>query len=121
MDEPIDERNHAPGVGKHLRPRGERLVRGHERALDLITPVQQLEEQIGMAVGVGQVADFVDAEKIGRGVMAQAPSQCRVGLHGRQIAKHEPGSGEQNRVAGDECLIGDVLGQTSFSQRRWAR
>ena len=70
MYEPIDERNHAPGVGEHLRPGGKRLVGGDEGALGLVASIQQLEEKIGVAVGVGQIADFVDSEEVRCGVTA---------------------------------------------------
>ena len=60
MHEAIDERNDAPGIGEHLRPGGERLIRCHEGALEFVASVRQLEEQISVPIGVGQVADFID-------------------------------------------------------------
>ncbi len=41
--EAIDERNDAPGIGEHLRPGGERLIRCHEGALEFVAPVHELE------------------------------------------------------------------------------
>ena len=60
MHESIDERDHAPGVRKHLGPRGEGFVGSHQGALLFVASIQELEEQIGMAIRVGQIANFVD-------------------------------------------------------------
>jgi hypothetical protein len=60
MDQAIDEGNDTSGIGKYFRPFCERLVGGYQRAFLLVPTVDQFEQQVGMAVRVGQVADFID-------------------------------------------------------------
>lgn len=57
MNQTVDERDHASGIGKHLRPFTERLIRGYQRALLLVAAADELEEQIRMAIRIGQVPD----------------------------------------------------------------
>ena len=47
----IDQRDDAGGVGEHLAPLGEWPVGGDDGAVFLITPRDQLEHQVGVAVG----------------------------------------------------------------------
>ena len=56
VGEAIDQGDDASGVGEDLVPFGERTVRGYDGALLLVAAVGELEEQIGMAVGVREVA-----------------------------------------------------------------
>jgi hypothetical protein len=46
MDQAVDERDHAGGVGEHLGPFGKGLVGGDEGALFLVATADELEEQI---------------------------------------------------------------------------
>jgi hypothetical protein len=66
VDEAVDQGDDAGGVGEDLVPFCERPVGGHDRALVLVAAADELEQQVGMAVGVGQVADLVDDQKAGR-------------------------------------------------------
>ena len=50
MDQAVDERDHAGGVGEHLGPFGKGLVGGDEGALFLVATADELEEQIGVAL-----------------------------------------------------------------------
>ena len=60
MDQAVDQGNDTRGIGKYLRPFCERLVGGYQRAFLLVPTVDQFEQQVGMAIRVGQVADFID-------------------------------------------------------------
>jgi hypothetical protein len=42
----------------------------------LITARDELEQQIGMAVRVGEISDLVDDQECRVDIMAQPPSQC---------------------------------------------
>ncbi|XXT29316.1 hypothetical protein WMF45_44440 [Sorangium sp. So ce448] len=71
MDEPVDERDDARGVREDLAPVGECLVRAEQqRLLRVVATGDDLEKQVGVAAVVGEVADFVDAEKRGERVAA---------------------------------------------------
>jgi hypothetical protein len=60
VDKTVDQRDHAGGVWEDLAPFGKWAVTGDQRAFVLMTPRDQLEHQIGMAVGVGEIADLID-------------------------------------------------------------
>ena len=74
MDETIDEGDHASGIGKDLAPFCEWAVGGHDGALVLVTSTDELEQQVGMAIGIGEVSDLVDDEQARVGVAAQSPA-----------------------------------------------
>jgi hypothetical protein len=60
VDEAVDERDDAGGVGEDLVPFGEGAVGGDEGGFGLVAARDDLEQQVGVAFGVGQVADLVD-------------------------------------------------------------
>jgi hypothetical protein len=52
MDEAIDQRHDAGGVWENLTPFGKGPVGSHHGTLFLIASTDELEEKIGMAVGI---------------------------------------------------------------------
>ena len=52
VDQTIDQRYDASGIGKHLTPLGERPIGGDQGATILVAAGDQLEHQVGMAVGI---------------------------------------------------------------------
>ena len=60
VDEPVDEGDDAGGVGEDLIPLGEGSVGGDERGFFLVATANDLEQQIGIAVGVREIADLID-------------------------------------------------------------
>lgn len=85
MDETIDERDDAGGVGEDLRPVRERAVGSDQGAAGFVAAVDQFEEQIGMAVRIGQVANLVDDQERRCGVVAQSTAQSRIAIEGGEI------------------------------------
>ncbi len=75
MSEPIDEGDDAGGVGENGRPvfEGE-IGRDEDRSILLITRIDDLVEQIGSVVVVGEVAHLVDTEKVGTSVDGDSAS-----------------------------------------------
>jgi hypothetical protein len=62
VDESVDEGDDGGGVGKDLAPGGKGLVGGEQdRALE-VSAGDDLEEQVGVAGIVGEVADLIDGE-----------------------------------------------------------
>ena len=59
VDDAVDQRDHAGGIGEDLGPFGERAVRGQQQAFVLVAAAYDLKEQIGMAVAIGEVAHLV--------------------------------------------------------------
>ena len=62
VDEAVHEGDDAGGVGEDLAPFGERPIGGDERALSLVAATDEFEQQIGMAVGIGEIADLIDGQ-----------------------------------------------------------
>ena len=89
---------------------GERAVGGDQGALGLVASPDQLEQHVGVAVGEGEIADLVDDQERGDGVLAEAPAQGRGAVDRRQISEQLAGAGEQGRVALQDRLVGDVAG-----------
>jgi hypothetical protein len=75
VDQAIDQGDDAGGVWKDLAPFGERPVGSDERAVVLVPAADELEQQVGMAIGIGEISDLVDHQKTGAGIVAQAPAQ----------------------------------------------
>ena len=86
MDQPVDERDDASGIAEHLVPLGKRPVRSNDGALLLVAPVGQFEQQVGLAVGVGEVANLVDAQQVEAGVVAQPTVKGESAAEGGQLA-----------------------------------
>ena len=60
MDDAVDQRHHAGGVREHLGLLGERTIHGEQQALGFVATANDLEEQVGVSITVGEVADLVD-------------------------------------------------------------
>ena len=63
MDEAINQGGDAGCGGEDLTPFSEWAIGGHQGALVLIAARDELEQQIGMAVRVGEVSDLVDDQE----------------------------------------------------------
>jgi hypothetical protein len=75
----VDQRDDAGGVL--------RAVGGDQRAAKLVATGDQLEHQIGMAIGVGEIADLVDHQQFGAGIMAQAATQGGTPVERAEVAE----------------------------------
>src|SRR5690606_29522781 len=109
VDDAIDERGGAGRVREDGGPLLEREVGGEHEALSLVTTADDLEEEIGVAVIEGEIAELVDDEEALLGVVPEAPLEAATGLLGAEIEEHLRGGGEQHRVPGEDGLMGDVL------------
>ena len=108
MDQAIDQGDDAGGVWKDLAPFGEGPVGGDERAVVLVPAADELEQQVGMAIGIGEISDLVDHQKTGAGIVTQTPAQGEIAVECGELAEQLTGAGEQHGVTVDECLMGDV-------------
>ena len=88
-----------------------KTVGGDQCAALLVAAVDEFEQQVGVAVGIGQVADLVDDQQARGGVVAQAAAQGRVTVDGGQFAEQLACGGEQHGGPVDEGLVGDVARQ----------
>jgi hypothetical protein len=69
MDEAVDEGDGAGGMREDLGPVVEGLVGAEQDGLGgVVATGDDLEEEVGVAAAVGEVADLVDAEELGLGI-----------------------------------------------------
>src|ERR1700690_2713169 len=87
VDETINQRDDACGVGEYLAPLGERAVGGDQRARALIAPEDPFEHQIGLGVRVGEGTDFVDRRELRTQSVAQAAALGGITIGCREIAE----------------------------------
>ena len=76
VDKTIDQGGDAGRGGKDVAPFGERTIGRHQGAFVLVTARDELIQQIGMAVRVGEISDLVDDQECRVDIVAQPPSQC---------------------------------------------
>src|SRR6516225_4629806 len=74
VDQAIDKGNDARGIGKYLAPFGEWPIGGDKRAVLLVPATDELEQQVSMTIGIGQVTDLVDHQEAGCSIVAQSPA-----------------------------------------------
>ena len=60
MHQPVDNGDDTGRIREHLAPFGERTVGGHDGRLELVTAVDDVEQQVGVAIAVGEVTHFID-------------------------------------------------------------
>jgi len=63
-----------------------------------------------MAVGVGEVSDFVDDQEVLPGVEAQPALKQGVGVEGGEFAEHAGGGCEAHGMAFEDGAVGDIGG-----------
>lgn len=108
VDEAVDQGDGAGRMGEHLGPLGESLVGADEDgALCLVASSDDLEEEVGIAVVVGEVPDLVDAQESRHGVTAKSPGEGGGAVLCSEVREHVAGGGEAHGVAVDESVVGD--------------
>jgi len=76
VDETIDEGDDARGVREDLAPGGKGLVGAEEKGLlGVVSAGDDLEEEVGVAAVVREVADLVDAQQVRDGVAAETAGE----------------------------------------------
>ena len=78
--EPVDDAFREPRVGEHLGPFAERQVGGDDQAGAFVSVGEDLEDELGAAVGQREVAELVDASvsDAGQAARARGWGSCRV-------------------------------------------
>ena len=116
VDEAIDERDGTARVGEDGRPVGECQVCREDQAFPFVAPADDLEEQVGGARVVGQIAQLVEHQESALAVGVQAAGKAAGGLLAAEIEQQLGGGGEQDVMAGEHGLVGDVLGDHGFAE-----
>ena len=60
VEQAVEQRGGNDGIAEGLAPFGKAAVAGEDHGAFFIASVHQLEEEVGTAVGDGQIADLVD-------------------------------------------------------------
>ena len=110
----------AGGVGEGLTPLGEGPVGGDYGGVLLAAAGDDVEQQIGMAVAVGQVSDLVDHQQVLAGVEAQPALKQGVAVEGGELAEHAGRGGEAHGVALEDGAVGDIGGDGRLADAVWA-
>ena len=76
----------------------------------VVAATDQFKQQVGVSVYEGEVAEFVNDQQFGVDVAFESKPQ-RGAIELREVVEHVAGAGEADRVAADDRLIGEVLGQ----------
>ncbi len=116
VDDAVDERRGASGVGEDGRPVAEREVRRQHEAALLVAAAHDLEEKVGVARVVREVPDLVEAEEWTRGVVAEPAVEGARGFLAAEVEEHLRGGDEQRAVAGEQRSVRDVLGDHRLAQ-----
>src|SRR5947209_14596432 len=95
MDEAVDEGDGGGGGGEDGVPLAEIEVGGEDDALVLVATTHDLEEEVGVAVVEGEIADLVDAQETGATVVAESVLERACGFLGGEIEEHLGGGDEE--------------------------
>ena len=109
MHQSVDNGDNAGGVREHLAPFGKWTVGGYDGWLEFVTAVDDIEQQIGVAIGVGKIPNFVNNQYVRMRIVFQSASQCVVTILSGQVAEHLGGIDEQRAMALHHGMVGDVL------------
>ena len=82
----------------------------------LVAAADELEDQVGGACIVTEVAYLVADQERRACVVAQPAFECAGGLLTVEVEQQVGGGGEERGVSGEDGLMGDVLRQHCFSQ-----
>ena len=112
----VDQGDGAGGVGEDGVPVLERQIGGDEQRAMLVAAADELEEKVGGAGVVGEVAQFVDHDQRRPGVVAEASFEGAGGLLSVEVEQEVGGGGEEGGVSGEDGLVGDVLGEHGLAE-----
>src|ERR1700693_3012128 len=72
-----------------------------DRAVVLVTATDEFEQQIGRAIGIGEIAALVDHQETGAGIVTQSPAQGGIAVERGEVAEQLTGADEQHGVTVD--------------------
>jgi len=98
----IDEGDGAGGVGEDGWPVREGEIGGEDEALDFVPAGDHLEEQVGVAGVVRDVADFVDAQDPDAAVGLEPAVEGAGGITAAEIEEQLGGGGKESGLAGED-------------------
>jgi len=110
VDESIDERDNGGGVGKDFSPLAKHLIGGDQQRAFEVAAGDDLEEQVGVAGVIGEIAELVEDEQLWLAEDSELALQaCRSVLVGEGI-EHFGGGEEADGGAGEDGLMSEIAG-----------
>ena len=94
VGEPVDDGFGEPRVGEHLGPFAEREVGGDDQAAAFVAFGEDLEDELGGAVGQRQIAQLVADDQLGAGVAADDAGELAVALGFLEFVRERGEGGE---------------------------
>ena len=91
------------------------FVGGNDGRALLVAAGDDLEEQVGVARVVGQVAELVEDQERRTAVVAQAASERGRGVLGGQVVEHGAGGGEACGVPRQQSEVGEIFGDDGLA------
>ena len=99
VGEPVDDGLREPRVGEYLGPFAEREVGGEDQASAFVAFGEDLEDELGGAVGQREVAELVEADELGAGVAADDACELLAALGLLQLVREGGERGEPDAAA----------------------
>jgi hypothetical protein len=87
MDEAIDEGDDAGSVGEDFMPFAKDPVSGDDRVPFLIAATDELEQEVGMTIGVGEIADLIDDQESRACIVAHPPAKRGIAIECSEITE----------------------------------
>ena len=99
VGEPVDDGFREAGVGEHLGPLAERQVGGDDQAAAFVALGEDLEDELGGAVGQREVAQFVEDDELGAGVAADDAAELAAALGFLELVREGGEGGEADAAS----------------------
>jgi hypothetical protein len=117
----VDDGLREAGVGEHLRPFSEREVGRDDQRCALVALGDDLEDELGGALGQSEIAELVKDDELGACVAGDDPAELASALGGLQLVRERGEGGEPDAsslLAGEHregyrevCLAGVAVAE----------
>ena len=102
VEQAVEDGGRYYGVAEHGAPFADGAVRGHQHGAALVATADELEEQVRGIRLERQIAEFVDDQQLGLGVVRQALLEPAFAMRLGELGHQGRGRREQHRVAGHD-------------------
>src|SRR5262245_11443778 len=119
MDDAVDQSRGAGGIREDAGPVLEGEIGGEHEALLFIPSTDDLKEQVGVSLVEGEIAYLVEDQEADLRVALEAVLEGASGFLSGEVEQELSGGGKEHGVAGEDRLVGDILGEHRFSEPLW--
>ncbi len=115
MNEAIDKGRDTGGSRKNSGPIVEGEVGGDDDRPVFVTPRDDLKQEVGGSLVVGEVSDFIDAQESRFGVVLEPSLETPGRISCSQIHQHRRGFDKERGMTFVHGIVDDVLGDHGFA------